>query len=439
VAAIRVFKQPRTVEQLQAFLGLFNFYRRFVPAAAKILKMLTAALAGGQCGSAKLNWSAAMATAFADARVALADTELLDHPAVAAELSLTTGASAKHIGGVLQQWRPEKGWTLLGFFSKKLMETESRYSTFELLAVYNTIPHFRHYLEGRCFAVWTDHRPLVCALARLSDPRSDRQRRQLSFISEFTADIQYIAGNNNTVADTLRRPADAQQPLLSPRLTFAQVVAGAAVSCEACQRGRVSPAPRVLQMQLGDRQLLVDASYGVLRPLVPTVFGRTIFDAVHNVAHPGIRATRRLVSSRFMWPGLATDVAQWCKECAHCHRAKPSSRPATALHPLQVLLTRFTEDHVDLVGPLPTTAGGYQYLLTAITRQVDQVGRSHAAEDGVHRRLRGSLHCWMGQQVWDTGSADLRQGCTIHLRLVGGGYAAVGCQAQDGNRLSPTV
>jgi hypothetical protein len=253
----------------------------------------------------------------------------------------------------------------------------------------------------------------VGALARLSDPRSDRQRRQLSFISEFTADIQYIAGNNNTVADTLSRPANAQHPLPTPPPTYAQVVAGAAAtappssaivlsplqqhaaelpegcpakepeglasavtpapltpppapfvdleqvaaaqdSCEDCQRGRASPALRELQMQLGDRQLLVDASSGVLRPLVPTVFCRTIFAAVHNIAHPGIRATRRLVSSCFMWPGLATDVAQWCKECTHCHRAKPSSRPATAVHPLPVPMTRFTEVHMDLVGPLPT-------------------------------------------------------------------------------------
>jgi cleavage and polyadenylation specificity factor subunit 1 len=123
VAAIRVFERPRTLEQLQAFLGLINFYRRFVPAAAKILKPLTDALAGGQRSSAQLNWSADISAAFADARVALADTALLDHPAAAAELSLATDASATHIGGVLQQRRPGKGWTPLSFFSKKLTET----------------------------------------------------------------------------------------------------------------------------------------------------------------------------------------------------------------------------------------------------------------------------------------------------------------------------
>jgi hypothetical protein len=112
VAAIRSFEQPRTVEQLQAFLGLFNFYRRFIPAAAKILRPLT--------DSAQLQWSAAMEESFAAARSTLADTALLDHPSADAELSLATDASASHVSGVLKQRRPGRGWTLLVFFQKNL-------------------------------------------------------------------------------------------------------------------------------------------------------------------------------------------------------------------------------------------------------------------------------------------------------------------------------
>jgi hypothetical protein len=57
---------------MQAFLGLFNFYRRFVPAAASILKPLTDSLQGSPKGKQRLNWSATMKTAFAAARSALA-------------------------------------------------------------------------------------------------------------------------------------------------------------------------------------------------------------------------------------------------------------------------------------------------------------------------------------------------------------------------------
>jgi hypothetical protein len=92
----------------------------------------------------------------------------------------------------------------LGFYSKKLTAAETRYSTFdrELLGVYSAILHFHHFLEGRQFAVWTDHKPLVGALLRLSDPRSDRQRRQLSFVAEFMTDVRYITGNSNSPSPT---------------------------------------------------------------------------------------------------------------------------------------------------------------------------------------------------------------------------------------------
>jgi hypothetical protein len=84
VAAIREFPEPANIEQLQAFLGLYNFYHRFVPAAAKLLKPLTDALGGAPNapkGSAPVQWSAAMRAAFGAAKAALAETAMLDHPA----------------------------------------------------------------------------------------------------------------------------------------------------------------------------------------------------------------------------------------------------------------------------------------------------------------------------------------------------------------------
>jgi hypothetical protein len=73
--------------------------------------------------------------------------------------------------------------------------------------VHESILHFHHLLEGCSFIVFTDHLLLVGALHRVSEPKSDRQRRQLSFLAEFTAEIRHIAGASNVVADTLSRPA----------------------------------------------------------------------------------------------------------------------------------------------------------------------------------------------------------------------------------------
>jgi Reverse transcriptase (RNA-dependent DNA polymerase) len=55
IAAIRAHPKPATIQQLQGFLGLFNFYRRFIPAAAAVIKPLTDAFKGGKSG--KTGWS----------------------------------------------------------------------------------------------------------------------------------------------------------------------------------------------------------------------------------------------------------------------------------------------------------------------------------------------------------------------------------------------
>ena len=74
-------------------------------------------------------------------------------------------------------------WVPLAFFSEKLLPPQLKYSAFdrELLAIYLSIKYFRHYLEGRAFAVYTDHKPLIFVLGSDSD-RSPRQTQHLSYI-----------------------------------------------------------------------------------------------------------------------------------------------------------------------------------------------------------------------------------------------------------------
>ena len=110
--------------------------------------------------------------------------------------------------GVLQQYLNGM-WQPLSFFSKKLSPAETRYSAFdrELLAVYATIKHFRHNLEGRNFFVNTDHKPLTFVMSSVTERASLRQTRHLAFIAEFTTDIRYVKGERNFVADALSRPS----------------------------------------------------------------------------------------------------------------------------------------------------------------------------------------------------------------------------------------
>jgi cleavage and polyadenylation specificity factor subunit 1 len=138
-------------------------------------------------------------------------------------------------------------------------------------------------------------------------------------------------------------------------------------TCTDCLTAEYSAALRVVKVQLEGTEVKVDVSSGVMRPLVPKPLREAVFTAVYNLAHPGVRATRRLIASRYLWPGLAKDVLSWCRACQQCQRAKASREPPTAVQPIPVP-ARFTHIHVDLVGPLPVSAEGYQYLFTVIDR-----------------------------------------------------------------------
>jgi hypothetical protein len=213
VKALTDFPPPSDLKQLQRFMGLINFYRRFLPSIAGTLQPLTDLLRGNP---KTLVWSESAAAAFGAAKAALAAATSLVHPLPGAVISLATDASDTHIGGVLQQLSAGS-WKPLAFFSRKLSSAESKYSAFdrELLAVFAAVRHFRFVLEGRPFRILTDYLPLTLAMRRVSPLWSARQVRQLAYVSEFSTDIRHTPGLKNVVADTLSRPS-ASPPVLPP-------------------------------------------------------------------------------------------------------------------------------------------------------------------------------------------------------------------------------
>jgi hypothetical protein len=121
VAAIQEFPAPHTVtvKQLQQFLGMINFYRRFLPWIAVTLRPLTDLLRGNP---KSLDWSTSATEAFSAAKAALVAAVPLLHPAPGATLLLAVDASDSHVGGVLQQLE-NRAWRPLEFFSQKLSPT----------------------------------------------------------------------------------------------------------------------------------------------------------------------------------------------------------------------------------------------------------------------------------------------------------------------------
>ena len=316
VEAVSWFPLPRTVKLLQEFLGMVNFYNRFIPRAAHLMHPLYGALRGRK-SSQKVNWSPDMLQAFEDTKSALAAAALLAHPSPTAPLALTSDASDVAVGAVCKQW-VSGAWQPLAFFSRQLRAAERRYSTFdrELLALFLATRHFRFLLEGRRFTAFVDHKPLAFAMTKASEPWSARQQRQLAAISEFTTDVQHVAGKQNGVADCLSRVLISAVHL---GLDFSAMAADQARDADLqAWRSAVTGLRFVDVPCHGDGStLLCDVSTGPPRPMVPVGWRRRVFDAVHALSHPGVKASVKLISTKFVWPGMRKDVRGWAAACVH--------------------------------------------------------------------------------------------------------------------------
>ncbi|GFO16286.1 Pol polyprotein [Plakobranchus ocellatus] len=124
---------------------------------------------------------------------------------------------------------------------------------------------------------------------------------------------------------------------------------------------------RIVPFQINNSTLLCDVSTGHPRPLVPRSFQRHVFATIHNPAHPGKKATVKLVSQRFVWHGLKKQVNQWTKECLACQQSKIQSHVHSPVAKIPVPAKRFSHLHIDLVGPL-LPSEGFSHLLTIIDR-----------------------------------------------------------------------
>ena len=369
VTAIREFPEPHTNEGLQEFLGLLNFYRRFLPGAAHVLRPLHNALTGlpKTPKVQRITWTTNMSRAFSSAKTLLADATLLVFPRESATTSLTVDASEIAVGAVLAQLQ-DGFWKPIAFFSRHLNKAELRYSAFdrELLALYLAVRHFRYFLEGRPFTAFTDHKPLTFAFSKIADPWSARQQRHLSYISEYTTDVQHISGKDNVVADALSRPCISA---VAEGIDYDLLAQEQPADPEylAVRTAMTSLRWEQVPVRAGGPTLLCDTSLGFPRPWLPTPWRRRAFDILHGLSHPAGRPSKRIISSKFVWHGLGKDVTAWAKTCLPCQAAKITTHARTPLQELEMPTRRFDHIHVDLVGPLPPSEG-CRYLLTVIDR-----------------------------------------------------------------------
>lgn len=209
--AVKKFPPPTSLKQLQQFLGLTSYYRRFMPDYAKIAYPLHCLTRKG----ALFQWSAECETAFETLRAKLLTSPLLAYPDFNKDFILETDASKVGLGAILSQYQEDQKLHPVAYPSRSVSTTEANYAVTDLetLAVVWAVTHFRYYLYGHNVTIITDH---AAVKATLGAPNlSGKHARWWSKVYGSgikQIDIIHRSGKKNLHADCLSR----QPVMLAP-------------------------------------------------------------------------------------------------------------------------------------------------------------------------------------------------------------------------------
>ena len=339
LTSIENYPIPTTQPELRRFLGLAGYYRRFIDNFSGI----TVPLNNLMHKDKQYNWDSNCQQSFDNLKNALVSRKILRFPDFEKPFILKTDASTQSIAAILSQVE-EKGEYVISYASRTLTKHEKNYSASELecLALKWAVKHFRQYLLGTKFTVYTDHYALKW-LMTCKDNNAKLSRWSLA-LQEYDFDVIHKPGKINTDVDALSRVIsiiEVDDNIIDDHVFNAQQTEPSI--CNMIKYIEEDKLPdndkEKLKLVATRDQFLVDK--GVLfhlyhprskknkvikRTVLPSSLKEDVLEEYHcsalNGGHLGFHKTYEKIRDRFYWENMYFDILKYIKTCKECCRNK---------------------------------------------------------------------------------------------------------------------
>jgi len=375
VQAIVEAPAPQTVTQLKSYLGMLNFYHRYLPDVSNVLAPLHRLLKNG----AAWVWGPEQQEAFKRSKELLSRSPVLVHFDSNKEIILACDASPYGLGAVISHRMEDGSERPIAFASRSMSVAEKKYSQLdkEGLALIFGVKKFHQYLYGKHFTLYTDHQPLVGLFAEekpVSVMASARVQRWALTLAAYEYTIKYRAGKCNANADALSRLPVAEAPQFTPVpaevIGLMEMMDSTPVNAQKIKnwtlrdpvlsevvtftmQGWPEHNPREELFPYWSRRLELATEDGCLlwgnRVVVPPQGRNDILQELHE-AHPGVVRMKLLARSYLWWPSINQDIEDKVRHCQQC-QLNQKAPEAVTMHPWEYPKRPWSRVHVDYAGP----------------------------------------------------------------------------------------